>query len=243
VAVPIQDESLKVRYEAKRDHDLAEIHERIQGVGVERAYRITGTLEKLAHHIEEKTIPRLQAYKAHWRKLVLWGDGLLAVLFLIAAVVITGWIGFRDGWTWVRPEWWQGSSGNVAWTLIVILLAAGLFGWLHFRVRRIVAHRVLAQIEKHFTPGLERQRMRQGFIYNTSPWHSLIRQSPVGWGGRNRRRLQHVIAEANRYVQTLNDTFTDPSGEQTPAQRPAPPVVASAAVSNEEAAQKDTVIG
>jgi len=243
VAVPIEDASLKARYEAKRDHDLAEIHDRIQGVGVERAYRITGTLEKLAHHIEEKTIPRLQAYKAYWRKLVLWGDGILAVLFLLATFVIGPWVGFRDGWKWAKPGWWQGTSSDIAWTLIAILLAAGLFGWLHFRIRKFVARRVLAQIEKHFTPGPERQRMRHGFTYNTSPWHSLFRKTPVGWGGRNRRRLQHVIAEANRYVQTLNDTFTDPSGEQTPVQRSSvTPAEAGAVGSNEQAAQKDTVI-
>ena len=144
---------------------------------------------------------------------------------------------------WVKPGWWQGTSSDIAWTLIAILLAAGLFGWLHFRIRKFVARRVLAQIEKHFTPGPERQRMRHGFTYNTSPWHSLFRKTPVGWGGRNRRRLQHVIAEANRYVQTLNDAFTDPSGEQTPVQRSSvTPAEAGAVGSNEQAAQKDTVI-
>jgi predicted GTPase len=39
VAVPIEDEARRARYESKRDHDLAEINERIQRVDVDRAYR------------------------------------------------------------------------------------------------------------------------------------------------------------------------------------------------------------
>jgi hypothetical protein len=31
-----------------------------------------------------------------------------------------------------------------------------------------------------------------------------------------------VIAQANRYVQTLNDAFTDPSGELVASTQPAP---------------------
>jgi hypothetical protein len=62
VAVAIENEALRSRYESKRDRDLGEIHKRIQGVGVERAYRITGTLEKLARYIEEKMVPRLTEY-------------------------------------------------------------------------------------------------------------------------------------------------------------------------------------
>ena len=59
--------------------------------------------------------------------------------------------------------------------------------------------------------------MRSAFVFNTSPWHSIFRKRPVGWGARNRKRLQRVIAEANRYVQTLNDAYTDPSGDEVSA--------------------------
>ena len=46
---------------------------------------------------------------------------------------------------------------------------------------------------------------------------------------RSRRHLQDVIAQANRYVQTLNDKFTDPSGELLLQQQsvPAPETPAS----------------
>ena len=35
---------------------------------------------------------------------------------------------------------------------------------------------------------------------------------PIGWGARARRQIADVLAEANGYVQDLNDKFTNPSG-------------------------------
>ena len=239
VAVAIENEALRERYESKRDHDLGEIHQRIQGVGVERAYRITGTLEKTAHHIEEKIVPQLESLKTRWRKLVLWSDGLLAGGFLLATVLVTGWLGLRDGFKWQTPEWWQGSTNNIAWTLIFCLLAAGVFVYLHFRARKFSARRITSQLEKQYAHGVELERLRSAFIFNTRSWHSLFRKSPVGWGSRNRKRLQRVIEEANQHVQILNDAFTDPSGEQSAQESTTPPLTVVAPI-NQETAPLDT---
>jgi hypothetical protein len=235
-AVAISDESLRQRYESKRDHDLNEIHQRIQGVGVERAYRITGALEKTAHHIEEKLVPQIEALKAHWRKLVYRTDAVLAGIYLVAGVFLMQWLGFRDGFKWGMPDWWQGSSSNIAWTLIFCLLGAGVFVFLHFKARKFAAQRVTGQLEKQYAPGLELERIRNAFVFNTRPWHSIFRKSPVGWGNRNHRRLQRVIDAANRYVQRLNDTFTDPSGDQSLPQTPSPPLAVVAPINKEAAA-------
>ncbi len=223
VAVAIDNPALRNRYESKRDHGLGEIHKRIQGVGVERAYRITGALEKLARYIEEKTVPRLTEYKSRWRKMILLGDAIIGGWFLVAGIAFSHWLGFMDGWKPVTPEWWQGSENSSAWVLLFLLLGVVLFAYLHFKVRKYAAGRVLKQIEKRFTPGAERDRLRQAFKFNTSPWHSAFSKTPVGWGNRNRKRLQRVIAEANRYVQTLNDNFTDPSGDLSPREPVATP--------------------
>jgi GTPase SAR1 family protein len=228
-AVPIEDESLRKRYEQKRDHDLSEIHQRIQTVGVERGYRITGTLEKLAHHIQEEVIPRLREYKRHWRRLVLWGDAFLAAGFLLAGIAITGMLGFRDGLSWTSPGWWQGSTNSIAWTAIVLTFAAGVFGYLHYRWRRIAAGRVVKRIAGNYAPGLVRERMQQAFLHNTRPWHSTFRKTPVGWHNRSRRLLQDIVAQANRYVQVLNDKFTDPSGELVSQEQAVPAQVAATA--------------
>jgi hypothetical protein len=218
-AVVIADDATRHRYESKRDHDLYEIHQRIQSVGVERAYRITGTLEKIAHRIEEKYIPQLIAYKSRWRKMVLWGDALVAAVFM-GLVAVFSLLGPINAFTWVKPSSWEGSTIKLVLGLALISVVIGLFAYLHFRIRRFAANRVVSQVDKLYAPGLERERMHQAFMHNTRPWHSLFRKSPVGWNNRCHKRLQQVIAEANQYVQTLNDTFTDPSGELSPAAVP-----------------------
>ena len=219
VAVAIEDEALKSRYESKRDHDLGEIHQRIQRVGVERAYRITGSLEKLAHQIEERYVPQLTEYKRRWRKLVLWGDGLLVAGILGVATVTLSALGLFEGFAALKPAAWDGSAVSLVMALLVISVIIGLFAFLHFRLRKLAAARIVQQIEKQYGVGLERERLRQAFLHNTGPWHSIFKKAPVGWGGRARKRLQQVIAEANQYVQTLNDRFTDPSGTMTPVEQ------------------------
>lgn len=212
-AVGIADEALRKRYESKRDHDLAEIYRRIEGVNVERAYRITGALEKLAHQIEDKVMPQLVAYKSDWRRLTLWGDVVLGILLLVTLVMLSGALGFRDGLHLTWPSWWTGSRTNSAGMLVALTVLIGAFAWLHFRVRRLAAGRIVKRIAGHFAPGAYRSRLTQAFLFNTRPWLSIFMKHPVGWGQGSRRRLQRVIAEANRYVQTLNDHFTDPSGK------------------------------
>jgi hypothetical protein len=69
------------------------------------------------------------------------------------------------------------------------------------------------QIARQYTPGLYRSRLTRAFLFNTRPWLSIFMRRPIGWGQGSRKRLQRVIADANRYVQTLNDRFTDPSGK------------------------------
>ena len=214
VAVPIEDDALRKRYESKRDHDLTEIHERIERVGVERAYRIIGTLEKMAHHIEDKVVPRLREYKLHWRKAVLWGDAVILGAFVFVVAAVTQWLGLRTGWQWHAPDWWQGSMGDKVLALLLVVVAIGLLVYLHFKVRRLVARRILKQMEARFAPGPEWDRMRAAFHHNIRPWHSIFRTNPVGWRRATRKRLHKVVSEANQYVQILNDRFTDPSGQE-----------------------------
>ena len=232
-AVAIEDDALRQRYESKRDRDLEEIHQRIQRVGVERAYRITGSLEKLAHQIEEKYVPRLIEYKARWRRLVFWGDALVAAGFLGVAAVTVSLLGLFDGFKGLKSSIGDASTSTLLIALALISIVIGLFAYLHFRIRNIAAARVLKKIEKQFPAGLDRERMRQAFIHNTRPWHSIFRKSPIGWTSRGRKRLHQVIAEANQYVQTLNDKFTDPSGDMIPKEKASTPLAVAGPVSQE----------
>jgi hypothetical protein len=191
---------------------------------VERAYRITGTLEKLAYHIEEKLVPRLTGYRAQWRRIVLWADAAMLGVFTIIAMFAAGWLGMREGWHWSSPAWWQGSTNNIAWTAIAFVAALCLLAFVHFRIRRLMTGRMLRQIDNQIAPGLERGRLRNAFMRNSRPWISIFRRLPLGWNARTRKRLHKVIAEANQYVQILNNNFTDPSGELTPQEQPAVPL-------------------
>jgi len=220
VAIPIEDEALRDRYESKRDHDLGEIHERIQKVGVERAYRITGTLDKLARHIEDKLIPELTGLLKKWRRLVLWGDAAGAIVIATAVFMVVRLAGLAGDSQWLPP---------------LLLVAAGLFGVLHFRIRRVAANHVATRIARTHAAGLESEQISHAFLFNTRIWHSIFKRSPAGWSQRSKKRLQAVIAEANRYVQLLNDRFTDPSGEQEPAVVPTMAPMAPAPTTTEPA--------
>jgi hypothetical protein len=97
--------------------------------------------------------------------------------------------------------------------LVFLAVLVGGFAWLHFKARRIAAVHVVKQIGRQFAPSLYRSRLIRAFLHNTRPWLSIFMKHPVGWGQGSRKRLQRVIADANRHVQTLNDHFTDPSGK------------------------------
>jgi hypothetical protein len=50
-------------------------------------------------------------------------------------------------------------------------------------------------------------------MLNTKPWRSIFSRTPAGWTRRNRRRIEGILDDADRYVQELNDRFTNPSGD------------------------------
>ena len=66
------------------------------------------------------------------------------------------------------------------------------------------------------------------FRKNTVLWRNVFSARPAGWNDATRQQLSQVIAEANGYVQTLNDQFTNPGGRTEPASPPVdPPAEAS----------------
>ena len=59
--------------------------------------------------------------------------------------------------------------------------------------------------------------IRAGFIHNTRWWQPLARPFIVGWNKNARAKLMKIREAADRFVQTLNDEYTNPSGERTDA--------------------------
>jgi len=221
-AIPIEDPGLKKRFEAKRATDMAEIEERIAHVEVERAYRIIGVLEKTAKAIEADLLPPIRKAKIRWKRRVLWADTLLLGITGTAAVAWSIHAGYWDG-LWFAPPWldWLTAGEH---RLNLVLGSIGLVAiYLHFSIRRLAAHTVVAGMRRDPDLSSERDAVIQAFIKNTWPLFSIFHTGPVGWNSWARRRLERVLRDADRHVQSLNDRFTDPSGKKPRAPTPKVP--------------------
>lgn len=208
---PIEDEALRNRFEKKRDEDLGDIRSRIQQVEIERAYRIVGALEKTARDFEERAIPLIQRVKNLWRKRTLIGDGIAAVSLLIAFFAITIQMDQWDGLSY-QASWWQSASSS---PLGLYLTTLGVFiGWLvvHYGIRHLTAKSVLGFARRLGQKAGLGDNIAHAFMANTKPWHSIFSKKPKGWGRRSRRVISEVLEDSDRYVQDLNDGFTNPSG-------------------------------
>jgi hypothetical protein len=211
-AVPIEDEALRRRFEAKRDEDLSEIHARLAEVGVERAYRIIAALEKNAHEIETEHVPQLKALIGRWRRGVLWRDAGLFGITCGALLGLSIWAGYWDGLVF-NPPWWgrvTGSATGLVSTVLAVIITMLL---LHYGARRWARRALVRMIERTRPGGSKRDNLVNAFVKNTSVWRSILSPEPAGWGRRARRQLQAVLAEADNHVQALNNRFANPSGE------------------------------
>jgi hypothetical protein len=198
VAVPIEDPARRTRFETKSETDLTEIKGRIREVAVSRSYRVVGMLEKTAHTIEEQA-DTLRGALARWRRRVLWIDGILFVLILGGLLAWTIHLGYWNGIVFSPP--WLDSFKEHTWLQIpAVLILLALIVTVHLWVRRIAAHRIVE-------PGLAHAWDR-----NSRWWQSVLRNEPRGWGRRARERLEQARTDAKRYIQMLNDHFTNPSG-------------------------------
>lgn len=207
---PTEHEILRERFERKRDLDLAEIHARIERVGIERSYRIVGMLEQTARMIRNDAVPLVSRFIARWRKLVVGIEGVIAgVLVILSAFFI-----FRDGSAPLstvfpslgalteRPEISLPLAG-------ALLLAAG---YVHFTLRGWAARRISKKMLGQISDPELRAHYERAFRSNSRWWRSLFNRGPAGWGKKTAERIAEVEEDAKRLIQTLNDAYTNPSG-------------------------------
>lgn len=204
-SVQIEDDTLRQRYESKRDHDLAEIHDRMEQVEVERAYRIVGSLEKTAREIEDRVVPAIQEGLARWKKRVLWLDGI--VFGLIAALIIG--FGLSNG---QLGNWWQWIRESTLHSGIFLAVVAGGGFVLHLALRNLAARSLSGWLKKQQNSLPVKINLVAAFAKSTRPWRSLLSKKPAGWSRGIRRKLSAIISQADEFVQQLNDRFTNPSG-------------------------------
>lgn len=219
-AVTIEDQALRDRFESKRDADLGEIHSRMEAVSVERAYRIIGALEKSARDLEDYYVPKIQSLTSSWGRGVLWLDVVIYGLLATVILGLTGWAGYWKGLSFA-PPWWDTFTQNTGQVVTSLVALAAVLIAIHFISRRIVRKRIVSKLTSTLQPGPERDRLLRAFMKNTRFWRSIFDVKPAGWGRFNRSRVRSTLEDADRYIQSLNDRFTDPSGKQKQPSRPA----------------------
>ncbi len=199
-AVHIEDKALRDRYQRKRDNDLGEIYQRISEVSVERIYRIIGSLENTANQIENNLVPRVQEATRTWVKRVLMIDILILLpVFLAMLIYFIKHLGSGTAFD---------SFGTTGIVTAIILAFLFMFG-IHQIIRRLVAKWVARLLtEKELTGSV-----RNGFLRNTHWYQPLARPFVVGWNKHARSKLMKIREDANRFVQQLNDEYTNPSGK------------------------------
>jgi len=208
-ATTIEDEAKRRRFEAKRDQDLAEIYQRIEGVEVERAYRIVASLKKTATDFGDRAVPLLATAVARWRKRTLVADGVILALLIL---VFLAWginAGHWKGLSYEAP--WLEALKGISWgveSLEVIIIAALIF--LHFKVRKLAARSILPwlrkQLKGQYLPG----DIIAAFERNTRTWRTVFSGKPVGWGNWAHQKVLKVLNDCETYIQTLNKTYTNP---------------------------------
>lgn len=206
-AVEIEDEALRMRYQSKSRQDVDAIHSRMEKVGIERIYRIVGALENVANQIEFEAVPRLGRAMERWWRSVVAVDGILLGILVVAGLVFTVSAGYWDGLSF-EPPWLAEASARPVLLAILGVALLVILGTVHFSVRRWMAKRIARELKREVSVG----DLSRAFLSNTRFWRSMFRPSPLGWGRGSRRRLQKVRHAADRFVERLNDRFTDPSG-------------------------------
>lgn len=203
-ALPFEDEAVQQRFESKRDSDLEEIEDRIRQVEVERAYRIVGTMEKDAYAMRDKAIPAITRLKKTWSKRVLRID---AILFGLIAAVAVG-LSIATGTIGALLSYILGAFTDPTLMLITLAGLAVIVGGVHFTVRKLVAQFMAKRLE-----GTEDEPYAKAFRFNTRFYRSVFSAKPVGWGARSQKTVDEVLEHASQFVESLNDQFTNPSGQ------------------------------
>nr|VFK37210.1 MAG: Dynamin family protein [Candidatus Kentron sp. SD]VFK41501.1 MAG: Dynamin family protein [Candidatus Kentron sp. SD]VFK78497.1 MAG: Dynamin family protein [Candidatus Kentron sp. SD] len=213
-AIPIEDETRKIRFEEKRDADLAEIHHRMAQVEVERAYRIIGVLEKTAKRIRNDFVPKIMNAKKTWKRYALWADAMVFAVLLLGLLGIGFFAGYWEGFRFLPPSWLEWITSTWSRTGVTVFFVLLVLGSLHFTLRRIAARFVTAKLQRELKPEEIRDSVILGFQKNTRPWSSLFGNKPVGWTRWAEKRINTVLQDCDNYVEQLNSLYADPSGKK-----------------------------
>ncbi|HHC73661.1 MAG TPA: dynamin family protein [Thiothrix sp.] len=216
LAVPVPDENVWARYVAKRNADYQRITERIDSISVERSYRIIGAMESLTNQIEQQAVPKLRQALQTWQRRVLIADGVIlaAMLGIFLSVSINQ--GYWQGLLFA-PPWGETVANSLPLLIVVLAIPTVIFLSLHFTIRKYLARFGAKKLSKDDSYG----NLSAAFMKRTQFYRSVFGKNPAGWNKRMMQRLDGIRDAADRFVQKLNDRFTNPSGSKSAATPPA----------------------
>ncbi len=211
LAVPVENKAVWERYENKRNTDYAEISKRMEDIDIERAYRIIGSLESLSNQIEQQALPQVKLAVQRWRKRVLITDLVIFIPLIVGLITLSIVAGYWQGLQF-NPPWLDTLKQNRVLGTSVFLLIAMLFYLIHLIVRSKLVNGVAKKLSTDESYG----NIANAFRKNTCWWRSIFRKNPVGWSMGVRKRLDGIRSDIDKFVQTLNDRYTSPSGQKDP---------------------------
>jgi len=195
-ASSIMDEGLQMRLKSKKDADVAKILDRMDKVGIERAYRIVKALDDFAKEIKEEQIPALKEVLEGWRSKVVIADLVTWGLFALLAGVAE----FKMGWITHASENTLLLSGTFSLMVLVWLV-------IHIKVGNFFAKRLARKFESKDV-GIAR-----AIVHNTTLFRSLFGFGKK-WHHNTVEQIDRLIAKSKESIQKLNDQYVSPSGKQ-----------------------------
>ncbi len=203
VATPVENEAVWERYVNKREADYAEISKRMEDINIDRVYRIIGSLESLSNQIEQQAVPQLQLAMQRWKKRVIITDLVIILPVVIGAVVLAVITGASDAiMSTLQSSPLTGIIGGVVALLLIYLL--------HLFIRTKLANGIAKKLPTEDTFG----NLANAFRKSTRWWRSIFSKNPAGWGSGVRKKLDAIRSDIDNYVQSLNDQYTSPAGEE-----------------------------
>ncbi|MEA3491370.1 MAG: dynamin family protein [Campylobacterota bacterium] len=194
-AVPIEDKALSDRLKGKKDTDLAAIMDRMDKVGIERAYRIIKSLEDFAKEMKETKLHLLQQALQSWNRKVLWSD---LILFTILAV-LSGMLQLKFN---AFDSLFDSQTSIIVTSAVAVVI---LFG-IHLKIRGFFARRLARHWED------EDYAVSKAITHNTRWWNSMFSFNRKGWNKRSKAKLDEIMTDSRASIQKLNDQFVSPSG-------------------------------
>ena len=188
---PIDDEGVAERLKRKRDEDMAKILGRMEGVKIERAYRISKALEDFAKEIVNDKLPLLRESLNRWGRRVMLAD-------IVTVALLAGGVSALLGMGMIPSS---PSAVAVAYGAAIVLIL-----FLHFRYRRL-----FAKMELKRWAGKD-EKIARAIAHNTKWYRPILRIWLKGWSRRAAEKLEHVMDYSKAAIRKLNDQFVSPAG-------------------------------